>query len=652
MRPLHVYARKLRFGPVAEILRAAGWRPTLGRPAPDGTIGVWGASPIAWRGERMAERTGASLLRIEDPWLRSVRTGRSGEPPLGLLIDRGLHFDASKPSDLETLLASHPFDDAALLGRARDAMERLKRLHLSKYNAFDPALPPPDPGYVLVVDQTRGDASVTASGATEATFRDMLIQARLDHPGARVLIRGHPETAEGHRAGHFAASDAEGTAAFADPAISPWHMLEGAVAVYTVSSQLGFEAIMAGHRPVVFGTPFYAGWGLTEDRADLPRRKRRLTRAQLVAGALVEHPVWYDPHRRERCDLETVIDILEARVRAWREDARGYVALNQRLWKRRHLQAFFGTRAPVRFTKDEAEARRLTEPPGAPHLLRWGAAPDGISVEDGFLRSRGLGADLVPPLSLVRDRRGMYFDATRESDLDILLRAPLTEGQRARADRLRRAVVDAGITKYNVGEAPPPLPEGRRILVPGQVEDDASIRLGAPGVRTNAGLLRATREANPDAVLIYKPHPDVEAGLRPGAIDAHEADIVARDASMNALLQGVQEVWTITSLAGFEALVRGLAVTALGMPFYAGRGLTTDHLPRPEWREDVDLTTLIHGALIAYPRYHDPVIGRPCPPEVALMRLAEGGIPGRPALRALAKAQGLLSGYAGLWRQR
>ena len=648
MRPLHVYARKLRFGPVAEILRAAGWRPVLGKPDREGTVGVWGASPIAWRGERMAERTGASLLRIEDPWLRSVRTGRSGEPPLGLLIDRGLHFDASAPSDLETLLATHPFDDAALLSRARDVMERLKRLHLSKYNAFDPALSAPEPGYVLVIDQTRGDASVIASAATEATFRDMLIQARLDHPGARVLIRGHPETAEGHRAGHFAAVDAEGPVAFADPAISPWHMLEGAVAVYTVSSQMGFEAIMAGHRPVVFGTPFYAGWGLTEDRADLPRRTRRLTRAQLVAGAMVEYPVWYDPHRRERCAVETVIDMLEARTRAWREDARGYVAVEQRLWKRRHLQAFFGSRRPLYFRDYPAEHPDRI-------LLRWGAketGPDAVNVEDGFLRSRGLGAQLVPPLSLVMDRRGMYFDATRESDLDVLLCEPLTEAQRLRADRLRRSVVAAGVTKYNVGAPPPDLPEGHRILVPGQVEDDASIRLGAPGVRTNAELLRVAREANPDAVLIYKPHPDVETGLRPGAIDAAEADVIARETSMNALLSEANEVWTITSLAGFEALMRGLPVTCLGMPFYAGRGLTTDHLPHPGWREAVDLTTLIHAALIGYPRYFDPVIGQPCPPEIALMRLAEGGIPGRPALRALAKAQGLLSSYAYLWRHR
>ena len=55
----------------------------------------------------------------------------------------------------------------------------------------------------------------------------------------------------------------------------------------------------------------------------------------------------------------------------------------------------------------------------------------------------------------------------------------------------------------------------RRILVPGQVEDDASIRLGTRDICTNLALLRSTREQNPDAIVIYKPHPDVEAGCGP-----------------------------------------------------------------------------------------------------------------------------------------
>jgi capsular polysaccharide export protein len=172
------------------------------------------------------------------------------------------------------------------------------------------------------------------------------------------------------------------------------------------------------------------------------------------------------------------------------------------------------------------------------------------------------------------------------------------------------------------------------------------------------------RAARPDAAILYKPHPDVEAGLRPGAIDPADlaglADRVLTRTDPAAILPEVDEVWTITSLLGFEALLRGLRVTCLGAPFYAGWGLTTDLGPVPERRRRAadghplprpDLAALVHAALIAYPRYHDPVSGLPCPAEVAAERLASGTLPRRgPANRLLAKAQGLLAGQSWLWR--
>ena len=139
-------------GRVKRILALAGHQVSLGLAGPGDDVGVWGRSPLAWRGEAVAARRGAALVRIEDAFLRSIRPGRMGEPPLGLLIDwRGVHFDPSVPSDLEHLLASHPLDDPALLARASVGMARLIAADLSKYNLHDPALAPPDPGYVLEI---------------------------------------------------------------------------------------------------------------------------------------------------------------------------------------------------------------------------------------------------------------------------------------------------------------------------------------------------------------------------------------------------------------------------------------------------------------------------------------------------------------------
>jgi capsular polysaccharide export protein len=661
---------------VNRILTLAGHPPRFGLPGPTDRIGVWGHSPRAARGEKMAKRTGASLMRVEDAFLRSIRPGRSGEPPLGLLIDKsGVHYDPKFASGLETLLATHPLDDGALLARARIGAARLRALDLSKYNAHDPDIAPPAPGYVLVIDQVRGDASLRHGGLDSPLphniFREMLIHAQADHPGTRIVIKTHPDTQHGHRQGHFGLVDAVGRISLVSEPVSPWALLDGAIAVYTVSSQLGFEAIFAGHKPRVFGMPFYAGWGLSQDEVPHPRRRRVLTRAQLFAATMLLYPTWYDPSADALCDFETVVNHLEAQVRGFRDDHHGHVALGMRLWKRGYLQRFFGRDTPIVFAKNADDA--LTKASALSRdVLVWAGAetPDlpnkaaqaGVAlrrVEDGFLRSKGLGAELVPALSLVCDSLGIYYDPTRPSQLETLIQTPPPPGAQVRADALVTALLRARLSKYNLGGATPILPEGHRILVPGQVEDDASIRLGAGDVVTNLGLLQAVRTANPDAVILYKPHPDVEAGLRKGAVTDAEmaglADAVMRRADPIALLAEVQEVWTITSLLGFEALLRGVPVTTLGAPFYAGWGLTRDLGPVPARRKTgprPELWQLAHATLIAYPRYIDPFTAAPCPPETVVARLRDAGTVGQSGLglRLLSKLQGSVASYASWWR--
>ncbi|MCB2135543.1 MAG: capsular polysaccharide biosynthesis protein, partial [Rhodobacteraceae bacterium] len=564
---------------IRRILKLAGYDIRIGKPGPDDLVGVWGHSPTAPRGEAVAIRTDTPVIRVEDAFLRSVQPGREGEPPLGLMIDeRGVHFDSSHPSEIEHILATAPLDDGAILQRAREGAERLQYLHLSKYNNFDISLPVPDPGYVLVIDQTQGDASIAYGGATASTFREMLVFAQAEHPGTRIVIKGHPEAALNHRPGHFNDGHTHGLITYVGDPVSPWALFAGAVAVYTVSSQLGFEAIFAGHKPRVFGQPFYSGWGLTEDENPVPRRERKLSRSQLFAGAMILAPTWYDPCRDRLCSFEDALDHLEARVRAFREDRHGHVAVGMRLWKRPHLQKAFGLEKPLVFEDDPALATARAHREGR-HILIWAGKEtesfrdlaSDVTVarlEDGFLRSRGLGAELVPPLSLVADHTGIYYDPAAPSDLERLIAAPPPPGAEARAEKLIARINRAGLSKYNLDTgAVPILPEGRRILVPGQVEDDASIRLGAGKEHTNLGLLERVRAENPDAVIIYKPHPDVEARLRAGAVPDADAlafaDLIVRDANAIALIEAVGEVWTMTSLLGFEALIRGKRVTCL-----------------------------------------------------------------------------------------
>jgi capsular polysaccharide export protein len=281
--------------------------------------------------------------------------------------------------------------------------------------------------------------------------------------------------------------------------------------------------------------------------------------------------------------------------------------------------------------------RSASQVPANSSLVVWGHKPipgklaEGVQLihlEDGFLRSVGLGADLIRPVSWVIDTQGIYYDATQPSSLEVILQTTkFTPQLLERATRLRERIVNTGLTKYNVGSKNWLRPAGvtRVILVPGQVESDAALRFGAPGIRTNLGLLRTVRETNPNAYLLYKPHPDVVAGLRRKGEDEDQAKCycneVVVDFIMGELLSHVDEVHTLTSLAGFEALLRSKKVVCYGQPFYAGWGLTHDVIPVARRTRLLSLNELAAGTLILYPIYVRRTTGQLTTPEGALEEL-------------------------------
>jgi capsular polysaccharide export protein len=232
-------------------------------------------------------------------------------------------------------------------------------------------------------------------------------------------------------------------------------------------------------------------------------------------------------------------------------------------------------------------------------------------MEDGFLRSAGLGSDLTAPGSLVLDPDGIYYDPSRPSRLEQLLQNEAFSAEElGRARQLRELIVTSRISKYNLPASDrltiAARPEQRVLLVPGQVADDASVRLGTQSVSDNLSLLRAVRHAHPDAYIIYKPHPDVLSGNRRGALDDVPEppwDAIVGQVPLAACLAAVHEVHTMTSLVGFEALLRDLPVTTYGQPFYAGWGLTRDLAPLARRTRRLSLDELVAGALLRYPRY-------------------------------------------------
>jgi capsular polysaccharide export protein len=303
-------------------------------------------------------------------------------------------------------------------------------------------------------------------------------------------------------------------------------------------------------------------------------------------------------------------------------------------WKRKFVRRFF-PEIRLKFVS------RLTQLPMQCTVLVWGMRyrsadfSNGtriLRVEDGFIRSVGLGADLVQPSSWVIDDMGIYYDVTQPSRLEhILANFNFSKDLLSRAEMLCEVLVSTGVTKYNVGSTGWLRPAGNTtvILVPGQVESDASIKFGAPVppclIQRNMDLLRAVRDANPDAYIVYKPHPDVLAGLRLAGVDENHAfqwcNEQVCDISMGSLLGMVDEVHVLTSLAGFEALLRGKSVTCYGQPFYAGWGLTCDIYPVQRRVRKLSLPELVAGALFEYPIYVSREDGRFISAEVCLSEL-------------------------------
>jgi capsular polysaccharide export protein len=324
-------------------------------------------------------------------------------------------------------------------------------------------------------------------------------------------------------------------------------------------------------------------------------------------------------------------------------------------WKQAHVAPLlWGGSEPIRFVRAESEAsagaiavwRAKTPADSVERLEQKGA--ELIEVEDGFVRSRGLGADCVPPLSITVDRLAPHFDPSRPSELELLLdNGEFDEPLLARARELRRIVVEAGIGKYGQGIVSLSRPAGdrRHILVPGQVEDDRAVQIGGCGLESNVELLKRVRAEAPDAYILYKPHPDVLAGHRRGMIPERlcleYADEIVGEVPIGSLIEMVDEVHVNTSLAGFEALMRLKAVTTYGVPFYAGWGLTRDRGPVPSRRTSVrTLDELVAAALILYPRYLDPATGLPCPAEIVVARLSEGATINQGLVVAMRRLQG------------
>ncbi|WP_417668118.1 hypothetical protein [Roseibium sp.] len=367
-----------------------------------------------------------------------------------------------------------------------------------------------------------------------------------------------------------------------------------------------------------------------------------------LAHVLDNNCLWFDPYFEEPCTFGDMSEAAALIERRWRQNDKPCHCYGAQYWNHPAISATFSGRGgPVVFHESEDSALTAASADGG-CILSWAGRTrpafakacerDGTElkrIEDGFIRSVGLGAGLARGAMLAIDDLGIYYDPSGPSRLEELVNSAEVPGvHRQRAQRLIDRLIEARVSKYNYGRQRSfRFPSGREIvLVPGQVADDAAVRKSVSATidcaacdNVNRDLLRLARERNPEAYIVFKPHPDVETGLRKGRLERAEvmryADEVAQKADIVDLIENVDRVETFSSLSGFEALIRGKKVTVHGMPFYAGWGLCEELTVCDRRSRQRSLAELVYLAFFEYCRTIDPVTLLPCVPEVLVKRL-------------------------------
>ena len=202
---------------------------------------------------------------------------------------------------------------------------------------------------------------------------------------------------------------------------------------------------------------------------------------------------------------------------------------------------------------------------------------DIFFLEDGFIRSGPDNESGAPPLSIVMDSQAPYFDTTRPNDLTDLI-ANFDFEQSGYDEALTQEMLDYyvahRVSKYNHQPYVDIVPiygvkNKKRILVLGQVPHDDSLKYGGGIGITLLDVVNRAIAENPEAQIIIKPHPMMlDDPSIVSTLTELECLILTQSIHLVDALETVDHVYTITSLGGFEALLRGKKLTVLGQPFY------------------------------------------------------------------------------------
>lgn len=602
----------------------------------DAVIG-WGMKKQSLKAKQFGIDKKVPYFALEDGFIHSMSQGRLGARSWSIVADStGIFYDASRPSDLELLISK-----TTLSTNQRDEAKRNIRTiinqSITKYNNTQYSLPKLLANIkkiILVIDQVEGDLSIGYSLATKDSFRVMLDAAIIENPNSEIFIKTHPDVLNAKKKGCIEINkELPPNVHVITENINPLLLIRKASKVYVVSSQTGLEALFLDKKVVCFGAPFYAGWGLTEDRLNnkldvFNRRHRAADIETLFFAAYHLYSSYIHPDTLKPCSLGSILNYLVLQLKIQKKHKGALYCIGLTPWKKRFITRYLKNKEnKIYFPKNAQDAEKMGFDTNSISCL-WSYRhehealklhskynTDIWRIEDGFIRSASLGSNYTLPCSLVVDKTGLYFDPSQSSDLEAILLETIFESKTLKeASLLRKQLISQAISKYNTGKRNIENFQAidthkKLILIPGQVSDDASIKKGCIDISTNLSLIKEVRTLNPDGFIIYKPHPDVLSGNRVGNIAdellSKYCDLIITDISITECLSQVDEVHTMTSLVGFEALVRGIKVYCYGIPFYSGWGLTIDRHSCLRRNRKLSIDQLTAGTLLLYPTYYN-----------------------------------------------
>ena len=160
---------------------------------------------------------------------------------------------------------------------------------------------------MLIIAQTLGDSSLEYGVAESFTTEEMINAAIVENPESKIYLKIHPDVLTGKKSSDIDLKKIDQGITIISEDINPISLLKHFHKVYTKTSGMGFEALLVGCECVCFGMPYYAGWGMTDDRVQSKRRKRKLSIEELFAGAYILYSRYFNPYSKKPSNvLDTI----------------------------------------------------------------------------------------------------------------------------------------------------------------------------------------------------------------------------------------------------------------------------------------------------------------------------------------------------------